>query len=495
MRDQGDLAGAIAEYRKAIALKPDYAEAHYNLGNALRDQGDLPGAVAAYRKAIALKPDYAEAHNNLGNALRDQGDLAGAVAAYRKAIALKPDLAEAHYNLGNALGDQGDLAGAIAAYRKAIALKPDYAEAHNNLGNALAPRATCPGPSPNTGRPSPSSPISPRPTTTWATPFAQGDLPAPSPHTRRPSPSSPISPRPTTTWATPFATGRPARRRRRYRKAIALKPDYAEAHYNLGNALDDQGDLPGAVAAYRKAIALKPDYAEAHCNLGLALQRQGEFQAALTELRRGHELGSRNPRWTYPSAEWVRQCERLVQLDERLPDFLARQDHAGRAPPSGSNWPSCVRLKRLHRAAARFYEEAFAAEPKLADDLAPPTATTPPAPRPWPAAARARTPTSSTTRSAPACAARPWTGCGPTWRRARQLLDKEAEQGPLDGRVAKTCSTGWRTPTSPACAGRRRWPSCPRPNGKPWQKLWDDVADTLARAQAKTAPEKKSGAK
>jgi protein O-GlcNAc transferase len=50
-----------------LELKPDYAEAHNNLGNALNDQGKLDEAVACYRRALELKPDYAEAHNNLGN--------------------------------------------------------------------------------------------------------------------------------------------------------------------------------------------------------------------------------------------------------------------------------------------------------------------------------------------------------------------------------------------------------------------------------------------
>ena len=73
-------------------------------GNALKDQGRLDEAIAAYNRAIALKPDYAEAHNNLGIALKDQGRLDEAIAAYHRAIALKPDHAEAHNNLGIALG-------------------------------------------------------------------------------------------------------------------------------------------------------------------------------------------------------------------------------------------------------------------------------------------------------------------------------------------------------------------------------------------------------
>jgi Flp pilus assembly protein TadD len=50
-----------------IGIKPDFAEAHSNLGNVLKDQGKLDEAVAAYRQAIRLKPSYAEVHANLAH--------------------------------------------------------------------------------------------------------------------------------------------------------------------------------------------------------------------------------------------------------------------------------------------------------------------------------------------------------------------------------------------------------------------------------------------
>ena len=56
----GDLDGAIAEYRTALRLRPDYATAHHNLGDALRAKGDLDGAIAEYRTAVHLQPDFAE---------------------------------------------------------------------------------------------------------------------------------------------------------------------------------------------------------------------------------------------------------------------------------------------------------------------------------------------------------------------------------------------------------------------------------------------------
>ena len=59
------LDEAETSYRKAIALKPDYAEAHNNLGNILKEQGKLDESEACFRQAIELKPDFAEAHSNL----------------------------------------------------------------------------------------------------------------------------------------------------------------------------------------------------------------------------------------------------------------------------------------------------------------------------------------------------------------------------------------------------------------------------------------------
>jgi len=125
-------------YQCAITLKPDYATAHNNLGNAFKDPSKLADELASYERALALKPDCAEAHNNLGTALRSQGKLADALASYERALAFRPDYGVAHYNLANVLYDQGKFSEAIVKYERALALKQDYAEAHYNIGNALA---------------------------------------------------------------------------------------------------------------------------------------------------------------------------------------------------------------------------------------------------------------------------------------------------------------------------------------------------------------------
>jgi len=135
--EQGRMDEAIAEYREAIRLTPDYAEAHNNLGAALQALRRTDESVAAYREAVRLKPDYATAWNNLGSALQQQGNLSNAIDAYHRALSLDPNYALAHYNLGNALREQHRAPEAIDAFRAAVRLKPDFSEAHSNLGAIL----------------------------------------------------------------------------------------------------------------------------------------------------------------------------------------------------------------------------------------------------------------------------------------------------------------------------------------------------------------------
>jgi len=120
--------------RRAIEIKPDYADAHLNLGIALRGCGQLDAAVASYRQALAIDPGDAEAQNNLGNALKDLGRTEDAAASYRRALRIKPDYAEAHNNFGyRPARPRAILTRAWPNYRRALAIKPDYAVAHGNL--------------------------------------------------------------------------------------------------------------------------------------------------------------------------------------------------------------------------------------------------------------------------------------------------------------------------------------------------------------------------
>ncbi len=152
-----------------------------------------------------------------------------------------------------------------------------------------------------------------------------------------------------------------------YEKAIELRRDYAAAHLHLGNALYAQNNLPGAVAAYLKAIDCKHDYAQAYCNVGGALRQQGEFVGALAAFKRGDKLvveqGLR-----LLSAPEVRDCERLVELDSKLPAVLRGKVEPADADERADFARLCM-YKQLHGVAARFYQQAFVDRSELADDL------------------------------------------------------------------------------------------------------------------------------
>lgn len=136
----GDLAGAAAAFRNALAGRADYAEAHNNLGGVLWEQNDFAGATAEFEAAVNCQPDYAEARNNLGNALVRAGDVDRGIQQFRAALAARPGFASAHFNLGMALQRKAAWAEAEEELRRAIVLAPDHAVTHIELGLLVASR-------------------------------------------------------------------------------------------------------------------------------------------------------------------------------------------------------------------------------------------------------------------------------------------------------------------------------------------------------------------
>ncbi len=327
---------AVRYYTAAQTLRPDSIGILNNLGIALKDQGQPAEAVAILRKAVQLRPDLVLAHNTLGVALQTDDKLAEAAAAYREAIRLKPDHAPAHSNLGYVLAEQGKLADAVAACREAIRLQPDFAFAHNNLGIALR---------------------------------KQKKLPEALAAYREALRLKPDFPEAHNNLGLALAAqGKAPEALAAYRQALQLRPEYAAAHFNLGAFLQYQGQLPEAVAAYREAIRLKPEYAAAHWNLGSALRERGELIAARDAMRRGHELGAKLPSWHYPSEQWLKEIDRLIELEPRLPDVLAGKVKPASAAEQVELAGLCV-VKHRYAAAVHLFAEAFQAEPKLANDL------------------------------------------------------------------------------------------------------------------------------
>ena len=135
-KEIGQLEEAFKSFQKAVALKPDYAEAQYNLGVTIHELGQVDSAIKCYERALAIQHAYPNAHNNLGQILLESGQPDAAMNHFEWAVAYQPEFSEAHNNLGSSLLALRQVNTAVTHYEKAIAIKPDYQLAYNNLGIA-----------------------------------------------------------------------------------------------------------------------------------------------------------------------------------------------------------------------------------------------------------------------------------------------------------------------------------------------------------------------
>lgn len=167
----GDTGQAIARYRAAVRLKPDFAEAWQNLGALLERLDRLDEAADCFERLIGLAPRSAEAHFSLARVRHRQrlyeaaiehgrraveldgshrrafnqwaastlaaGHADKALALHRERVARFPNDGASWANLGRALHESGDLARAHAAYQQAINLDPRGYETHVNLSALL----------------------------------------------------------------------------------------------------------------------------------------------------------------------------------------------------------------------------------------------------------------------------------------------------------------------------------------------------------------------
>jgi tetratricopeptide (TPR) repeat protein/glutathione synthase/RimK-type ligase-like ATP-grasp enzyme len=221
----GRAAQAAEALAQAARLAPGDAELQNDLGAALLAQGDRRAAADAYRHAIALNPMLAVAWSNLAGVLCDLGDTAEALGCARQAVALDPRSAAAYNNLAIALRDSGMLPAAESAWRAALALQPDRLDALVNLATLLADLA------------------------------------------------------------------RVEEAKSGYRRALTVDPGCVAALIALAKLLNRlQSDDAEAMDCLQRVLALRPDDADAHAELGNILMRQGQTDAALARYRRGQAL-------------------------------------------------------------------------------------------------------------------------------------------------------------------------------------------------------------
>lgn len=168
---QGDLAAAEREYRRAVELDSTYDNAlsgmaiacvragrldeaehfagrclAYNphasgalltMGISRAAQGQLDSAEAWFSRAVKANPADEKAWANLGAICRQRGDWERAEAAYQRALLIKPRDHELQAGLGAALAGQGDIGRARKAWQKSLEINPGYLPARMNLALAL----------------------------------------------------------------------------------------------------------------------------------------------------------------------------------------------------------------------------------------------------------------------------------------------------------------------------------------------------------------------
>jgi serine/threonine protein kinase/Flp pilus assembly protein TadD len=485
---RGRHGEAIRYYTAALCLRPDSPGLYANRGRCLHVMKELDEAIADYRRCLVLAPNWFEAYGGQCDALQKQGRQKDALAVcnegvqaipthagvwtlragvhnklseHAKAIADSNQAIELDEKLAAAWADRGEAYRAIGKYDKAIADCNRALELDENSAFALATRGN---------------------SYLWRGEYQKAFVDC--------SRSIELDPTNAFAWYSRGIAyhflGDNDKALADCRKAVELAPNDPWAHGNLGDALLNVNRSREASAAYRKAIEIDGNSPEFHAGLSLALRHQGEFHKALAEVRRARELPGKQPDWAAQTTEWLRQCERLVELDERLPALLA-----GKAKPAGPEErielaELCVQ-KQLTRAAARFYDEAF----------------TPVSPR--------TAPLIGAHRYNAACAA-VLAGCG-RGRDADKLGDEERSRlrrqgldwlrGHLESAGHLLDSAPEKTPgvvgalkhslTDPDLADVRHpqaLAKLPEAERRAWQKLWSDVAGTLGRAE-----EKKSGKK
>lgn len=131
-----DYDKAIYYYQNALVIRPADREilnmtgkAYYNLGLVASKQGNINDALNNYKKAIGINPDFADAHKSLADVLFSKGDMAQAVKHYSEAFRINPDDATTHYNIGVILFLQKKIKAADEHFYQAVQIDDSYEKA------------------------------------------------------------------------------------------------------------------------------------------------------------------------------------------------------------------------------------------------------------------------------------------------------------------------------------------------------------------------------
>ncbi|MEW6750439.1 MAG: tetratricopeptide repeat protein [Candidatus Latescibacterota bacterium] len=303
--DYAALDTAIAHCSRAAELDPGNALYHHNVGRALQLRHESARAAQAYRRALALDSALVEAHRFLGEIALERGELAAAQGAYRAVVALDSADAQGHYHLGKALERAGAVEEAVRAYERAASLQPQHRAAHYGLAQ-LYPRV---------GRPEAAQ----RALALFHGLEEEDELQAARRRVQR-LPSGIAERRALAVAHAKEGEYAAAAEQLRIALALATGPTRAPIHHDLGLVYDRLGQQAGALEALRAAAALSPDSARFQLHLGQAYAKAGLDSPAVAAL--GRALNAQ-PGWTQAQYELAMLHVRGRRPDLAQPLFLS----------------------------------------------------------------------------------------------------------------------------------------------------------------------------
>lgn len=380
--DVHDLkAPAIHCYQQAANLDKSAFRWPYYCAIAMQEIGS-PDAIAWFERSLALRPDYGPLLVLYGRALHDAGELGRAAEMFRQALTLDSTAAHARLGLARLAFARGEIEKSREHALQALATNPRFREAHGLLAELyrqdgaqeraeqhlrLARRLPAITPLDDSlyvllaqeG-------VSSRWHQSRGRAYLEKGMPAPAAEQFRLALAiKPDAEAHNNLGVALQAQGDYEAAMAQHRQAIALNPKLAEAHNNLATALLELGHTDGAVAPARAALALQPDFAAAHLNLGTAHWRAGRLDSAITAFRTGLQRAPENPRLAQRLAWLLATAPEPALRDgseaERLAQALCRQ--------TGHQVPELLDLLAAAQAEQQQYEAA-AASARRAVELA-----------------------------------------------------------------------------------------------------------------------------
>jgi tetratricopeptide (TPR) repeat protein len=265
-------------------------------------KGQRPDAVRLLREIIGKNPGDADARLLLGSVLQEDGDRAESIAQLTEAVRLRPRSVEAQYALGEAFNAFGAHKAARGPLTRAVALDPNFAPARVDLGLVLVDSGEFDAAAVHLDR---------------ALEILGRKPDAAYPHYLRAKVCS--------------ARNEVAKAAAHLTEAVSLRPDFAEAWSDLGDARNTLGDDSGALAAFQLAVSLAPDDAVALTRLGAKYLEQGKAHPATVHLQEAARLDPHNQSTLYSLQRALREDGQEAQAEavkRRLTDLLRERDRA-----------------------------------------------------------------------------------------------------------------------------------------------------------------------